>query len=258
MKNHDLKLVRRVFLILLGIIALQKTAWTQVKLGADVWCPFTCDSKIDDKPGIITEVIYQALKSAKFEMKYEILSWARAIKLAESQKLNGLLGAYVSDVPEFLHPERPVITSRDCFYTNSDDNWNFHDTSSLKKRRIGIIKDYSYGELVDREKEVQRNKIFFEVSGDDPLIQNLNKMTAKRIDTILENEMVIDYALATGKVTSLKSAGCLDEKPLYVVFNPKDPANQKYIKAIDLFLKNHPDKVAAIVQKYRTKTSQKN
>lgn len=223
------------------------------KFGADIWCPFTCESNIEDKPGIVTEVVYQALKNAKIEMRYEVVSWARAIKLAEDQKLNGLLGAYLSDLPSFLHPTHPIISSRDCFYTNSSDPWEYREKSSLENRKIGVIKDYGYGEFIDQEKKLKRNKNFFEVTGDKPLVQNLRKIEAGRIDTVLENELVINHVKSLGQGTKLKSAGCLEKKEIYVVFNPKDQNNKKYIQAIDLYIKSNPQKIATIIQKYKIK-----
>lgn len=221
-------------------------------MGADDWCPFSCNSPITEKPGIVTEIVKEAFASAGFELDYRYLSWARAIKLAEQDQLSGLLGAYLADLPNFITTKNPIIRSRDCFFVNNDDVWKYQDSQSLTSRKIGIIKDYTYGETIEKMKKQKANKVFFESTGEDALNQNIKKLELKRLDTLLENEMVIGYLKSQGKLPAFKSVGCLEKKDIYVVFNPKNPKNKDYVKVVDQFLEKNTDRIKAITDKYVT------
>lgn len=237
----------RLYFIFLIFLSFLNSAYSndtknsgRLVLAADDWCPFTCTETNSQGLGIVPDIVKEALSGSSFEMKYKMMNWARSIEMAKQNDIQGILGAYKSDVPQFLFSNKPQVISRDCIYGLSHKKLNYTVLKSLKDKKVGIVNGYSYGEEVDQFKASEDGKkIFFETSGDDPLKQNIKKILAERIDFILENELVIKYsALHDTDVKKLKSFACLSPKEIYAAFNNVDTRNAEVIKILNKFMES--------------------
>lgn len=228
----------------------------EIILASDEWCPMTCAESNKQGRGLVTDIIEAALKGSSYRLKYKMINWARAIEMAKKNEVQGILGAYKSDVPDFLFSDRPQVVSHDCFYGLAEKQWKYENFNSLIGKKVGIINGYSYGEQLDEYKgsEVGK-KIFFETSGDHPLMQNLNKLQSQRLDFILENELVINYNKITGDPVykKLVSYGCLSPKEIYAAFNKTDLRNPEIVHMISKFMNSTSGqkKVKELIEKYQ-------
>jgi polar amino acid transport system substrate-binding protein len=229
-----------------------------VKLQADVWCPFNCKDT-DANPGYMVEIAKIAFDSIKMDVEYKNKSWNKAIDEARKGVTNGIIGAAVTDAPDFIYPSNALGRSKNCFFTAPSSTWSFTDAGSLKKARIGVIEGYTYGEpfetyvqayLAEKAKELEEekkknpkakakddiNSLIQAVPGDQALALNMKKVNAKppRIEAFVEDESVLKNHLhAAGQPeTTFRNAGCLKPDNLSIAFGPNDPKGKEYAKAL--------------------------
>lgn len=226
----------------------------KVILASDEWCPFFCYEN-NQATGILTELIKEALHGSNFDLEIKVINWARAVEMAKQGEISGLIGAYKDDVPNFLFSVLPPYSSSDCFYGLSNNKFIYQGIKSLNNQRVGIINSYGYGAEIDSYKVTEAGKkIFFEVSGEDPLIQNLSKLEAGRLDLIIENQAVINHlAKKNEKYKKITSKGCLKEKEVHIAFSPVKEENKEVVTLFSNYLKSKKGqkKINELKKKYQ-------
>lgn len=210
---------------------------TKVILASDEWCPFYCVNTTVG-PGVLPEILNEAFKNSDYELEVKNIIWSRALDMANKAKINGIIGCYKEDAPDFLYPKIAPAVSRDCYYSKKQDNWKYTGSDSLLGKKVGIVNSYSYGAETDSLKITEMGKkIFIEVTGDTPLLQNIKKLDAGRLDLILENEAVINFLKSNkNQDTNLISHGCNSDKEIYFAFSPKHPESPSILKIVNNFL----------------------
>lgn len=205
------------------------------------------------------EIAKIAFDSINVDFEYKNKSWNKAIDDARKGLTNGIIGASVTDGPDFIYPSTPLGRTKNCFYTATSSTWSFTDAASLKKLRIGVIEGYTYGEpfeayvqayVAEKTKELEEekkknpnarakddvNSLVQAVPGDQSLALNIKKLTAKppRIDTFVEDESVLKNHLHASDQTEsiFRNAGCLKPDVLFIAFGPKDPKGKEYAKVL--------------------------
>jgi len=118
-----------------------------------------------------------------------------------------------------------------------EDAFPFKGVESLQGKRIGIIRDYGYGDevnaLVAMNKKTPGGVQV--VSGDDALEQNIKKLLAGRIDVVVEIGQVMDYKLKTmGLADKIVPVGSVREEYVYLAFSPALPQSRKLAQQFDL------------------------
>ena len=218
-----------LLLILISLFGSKASLAQSVSLLTDEWCPYTCQLN-SDKPGILVEVANKIFPQAGIEVDYQLINWARAIKIVRVGYEDALLGAYKSDSPDFIFHQEPILHSQMCFYVKASDSWSYTGLDSLAKRHISVINGYSYGESFDQYMQ-QHPKNIMLLTG-DALVDRVSIMLNKnRIDTILEDKYVFHDTKQTGQ---LKEAGCLPKEGVYIAFSPANKVRaQAFVKLID-------------------------
>lgn len=204
-----------------------------VTLVADQWCPYNCDPKDTTNPGILIEVAKYSLGKAGHTVEYSNVPWARAIEDARSGKYTGIVGAYKDDAPDFVFSDKGVMPSTNDFFVKAGSAWKFEGISSLEAISLGAIRDYSYGEEVDKYITAnQANPAKVQItSGDDALTKNIEKLLAGRIGAIIEDAAVMNFELKkSGKTGQVVGAGTFGGDDVYVAFSPKFPNSAAYAK----------------------------
>lgn len=199
----------------LVLIAQSSLASSPVSLLADEWCPYTCQPE-SSKPGILVEISDKIFADSNAPLDFQLVNWARAIKVVRAGKADALLGAYISDSPDFIFHTKPIIYSQMCFFINDADNWQYTGLDSLSDRFVSVINGYSYGEAFD-DFIIQSPKNIINLAGDELINRELMMLRKKRINTILEDKYVFNDRL---KSNHLKSAGCLKKEGVYIAFSP--------------------------------------
>ncbi|MBF0205913.1 MAG: transporter substrate-binding domain-containing protein [Oligoflexia bacterium] len=239
MKGLSLSLKRTaIFLCLcVGMLALNPCAFTAETLSirADVWMPYNGEPAGD--VGYMVEVLKKVYSEFNVVIDYQTMPWARAIKEVRDGNFDAVIGAYKMDVPDFVFPQEHFTIGGEAFFVLSSKTWEFKDHSSLKQQKMGCIKDYSYGEDID--KYIKENPTMVEcVSGDDPLEQNIKKLIAGRIDVLIEDAAVFWWKVhsMSGIKEKVKSAGSLGKNtPMYIAFSPQDKKKAKSKEYADKF-----------------------
>jgi len=202
----------------------------EITIRADIYCPYNCEPQ-SEKPGLLIEIVKYAFEKAGHTVQYEILNWSRAVLETRKGKYNAIVGAYKGDAPDFVFPENGLAISQVCFYVKKENTWEFDGINSLSKVSIGVINDYSYGELLDKyieehKKDPERVQVN---AGNDALEKNLSKLIKDRITVVVEDQAVMGYLLKKmGQSDAVRKAGCLEAQNIYVAFSPENPKSHEY------------------------------
>lgn len=193
-----------------------------VTVVGDPWCPYNCEPE-SERPGFGIEIAREALAFAGHDLHYRTLPWDEALAEVRKGTFTAVIGASKDEVPDFVFPERPIGSSNDVVVARAGDPWKYAGPESLAGRRVGGIKDYSYGEVLDAWFEKHPAAVL--VEGDDPKELLMKKLLAKDIDAFVEDTAVMaDYARRRGVLGLIAIAGrAADPTPVYVAFSPAHP-----------------------------------
>jgi polar amino acid transport system substrate-binding protein len=202
----------------LSAMAEEKT----LTIAADVWCPINCDPTGTEQ-GIGIDLAREIFAPLGYKVAYVTMPWARALQEAREGKVDAVVGANHSDDPSLIFPKTPLSATNDNLYARKDDHFPFTDISSLREKRIGIIRDYGYGErvkaLIAQQASLPGGLQI--VSGDDALEQNIKKLLAGRIDIAVESGIIMSYKLKKmGLTDKIRQVGGWAEDYTYIAFSP--------------------------------------
>ena len=193
-----------------------------ITVAADAWCPYNCDER-SREPGFMIDITKEILGAAGYTVNYKNQSWASAMTDVASGKVDAVVGAGEAEARRLVLAAEPLGENKTCYYTRSDDLFNFKVGRPLSKRRIGVISGYLYGDPLDQY--VAANRANYNlvqiVTGDKPLLQNIRKLKARRIDTLVENMLVMEFSKSKYNVEDIRLAGCEGPLPLYIAFSPR-------------------------------------
>lgn len=206
-----------------------------LNIRADEWFPMNGDPS-SDSPGYMIELAQAIFEPKGIKVNYEVLPWDRAVSLTRKGAIHCVVGAYKEDTPDFLFPSEHWGVDTVHFYILAGDRWKYTgQRSSLKKRRIGLISAYSYGEEFDAFAKENTGLNFQYMTGNDALSKNIKKLLSLRINTIVESRFVME---AKRKALELEeqivSAGQLAPGfPMYIACSPNHPDTQAYVTMVD-------------------------
>ncbi|WP_082629027.1 substrate-binding periplasmic protein [Pseudomonas sp. TTU2014-080ASC] len=223
-----------LLLLLIGYSELSRSE--TLKIAADEWCPVNCEEG-SERPGIFVELARDIFAEFGIRVEYQTMNWARTLQLVRRGGLNGAIGAGVEDAPDFLFHDVPMAMSRNCFYTRLDSTWTWGGVNSLDGQTLGVINDYSYGDILNTYISAYRNDASRVqlASGDRALALSLGKLQRKRLDVVLENPWVVEAMLAKkGRAGTVREAGCRSpDVPIYIAFSPVLESSVRYAKIFD-------------------------
>ena len=189
---------------------------------SDVWCPFNCAMGNADQ-GFMIDVAREILGTQGYKVEYQTQSWSDSRTAVANGKKDAVVGASREEAIGLVLAEEPLGENKNCFYTGIDDPFIFQGVAGLVKRRIAVSAGYLYGSSIDRY--VEDHRANFDLvqlgTGDQPLLQNIRKLKAKRLDTLIENQHVMDYSLRKYRISGIRLAGCEAPTPLYMAISPK-------------------------------------
>ncbi|MBF0302673.1 MAG: transporter substrate-binding domain-containing protein [Desulfamplus sp.] len=208
-----------------------------ITLRADNWYPYNGEPD-SEKPGYIIEIADYIFKKAGHQIDYKLLNWARTCREVESGKWNGAVGGSYKETPDCIFPEEELGIMRNTFYVKKGETtWRYSGIESLKLVKVGIIKDYSYGndELNDYLKTEKSNLVQV-VYGDNPLASNIKKLLTGRIDVLIEDKFVLEaVAHKMGVLRDVEIAGELSTNEsdyVFIAFSPNNPKSKEYANLI--------------------------
>lgn len=202
-----------------------------IVIAGDQWCPINCVPN-SEKPGFLIEVMEAIFPAPQYTVVYKNMPWERAIAAARAGTVNGIIGAYKSDAPDFIYPQNEQMMVSFNLYALQETSWQFTGISSLKRLTIGVVKGYSYLEQLDRYIERYKNdqsKLVFSY-GNTPLQSNIKQLVDRRLDAIIANDFVLRNLEQQMKLESpLKQIAKLTRgEPAYIAFSPTERHSSTY------------------------------
>lgn len=201
---------------------------------SDYYCPYICDPQ-SANPGYMVEILKKVFTKAGFKIDIKITNWARSIKEARTNRVQGLIATSKGDAPDLIYPLQPLGKMKAAFYIPKNSAWSFDDSYSFINARIGVVNAYWYGERLDQVLK-SGHKSFFPFSGSKPLEKILKMIFSRRLDGFIENEVILHYTLSEKKIpkTELQRVRWIEiEDPyLFVAFSPKNPKSQVYAEIL--------------------------
>lgn len=222
-------------LLWIGLAALPTAYADTITLRADNWCPYNCEPN-SDQPGYMVEIAKEVFAKAGHQIDYQLLNWARALEEVRAGKFNGVVGCSKGDAGDFIFTENELGLSLNGFAVRVADSWDYQGLDSLGKRKLGVVRDYSYGDAINAYLEKHKSDPNIETaSGDNALEINLRKLSKGRIDTIVDGKAVLGYNIKRLSLDKeLKLTPSSEEgDPVYIAFGPNQPNSAAYSKLLN-------------------------
>jgi polar amino acid transport system substrate-binding protein len=195
--------------------------------------------------GYTAALIREAYKDQGWDVKIEFYPWARALHLARTGEVDGLMPEYFNSSRknefQYSFPFRggPLVLykRKGEAITFSTDPAKDQDRAlrALKARRFGVVRGYLNTPVFDAAHYLMK-----EEASDDAT--NLRKLVYKRIDFAVIDQRVAEYLIRTqypdyaDKIEPMQPA--LAENPLYIAFSLKAPNHAAARTAFDRGLAN--------------------
>jgi len=203
----------------------------EITIAADEWCPYNCVPG-SDKPGYIVEIATLIFAKKGHHVVYKTDSWNRTLKGVQKGIYNGAIAATTEELPNGIFPENNLGFYGNYFVVRAESEWRYESLSSLSNIKLGVIKDYNYGESINNY--IQQSPSIFVKSGSDAVKKNLGDLYRGIIDVYLEDNNVANYeAKQLHLEKQIKLAGSEGEPiALYIGFTPKARHSQQYAQIL--------------------------
>lgn len=233
-------LLQWLLLPVFGLVVICANAATPasnriLSIRADSWYPVNGDPQ-SAQPGFQIELARQIFTAHGYRLDYQVMPWTRAVRLVRDGKINCIVGALRSEVPDFVFPGSHWGMGSHSFYTLKGNPWHYHDLTSLKGQKIGLIANYSYSPAFDQLARQRTNSDQFQfINTSDPLRSNIRKLLAHHLTTFVEIRMIADAKLhALGLEGQVIPAGNLTAPlPLYLACSPALSISQDIVRWVD-------------------------
>lgn len=177
-------MLKQHFLILCLILTLQLLHSNNKTLisASSNWPPYV-DAESETN-GICLEIIREAFKTQDYTVKILIIPWSRAV--------NGVIEGTYDILPDVWFTKQrsenllfsdPFLTNKIKILSRKNDQFSFVDIDSLKGKKVGYVRDFSYSQ------EFEDSDIFEKVATNF-FIQNIYQLLSNKVDLTLEDELV--------------------------------------------------------------------
>lgn len=221
-------------LILLLALVSQQTHSEEIRVAAIDWCPNICPQQ-PNKPGYVVELIERIYANSDFRVEIDYFPWSRAINNVRFRQHDALLAPGKKEAPDLIYPHHAVGNQTMCFYTATNNRWQFNGEQSLKGLQIGVAADTSIEEL--NNYMLRNPKQFqFKPYSQDYIRRSTLKLFKDRFDTFIFTRNATQYELKlSGLYDQVRNAGCVSSTPIYMAFTPNKHKQQKVNKAKAFF-----------------------
>lgn len=117
----------------------------QLKLAATNFPPYYGEDMPNGGP--FSELTRQAFAEAGYQVSIEFIPWARAVEWGKEGKIDGLIGAWVTEqrAPYFIETV-PVMTNKLVFYRQLGSNTAFESFEDIARQKLWIGSVYGYAQ----------------------------------------------------------------------------------------------------------------
>jgi ABC-type amino acid transport substrate-binding protein len=158
---------------------------TEVKLGADIWPPFT---DVSENTSILTVLVQEALYRRNINSDIEFDKWKDVMNKIDGGELDGSPALWES--PERMEKyffSKPYLYSQLVLVGRKGSDVGATSFKDLEGKKIGIVQDYAYGDFEGRDK--------VELIDGKGNQNNLEKLLSGDIEYMLVDALIIQYML---------------------------------------------------------------
>lgn len=222
-------------LIYLSIVLLFSNSFAENKVisaVSNIYPPFV-DPEIPTD-GLSVEIIRAAFETQGYTITLNYKLWSDALDGVKEGKYDILVGAwFTKERTKYLIYSDPYSFIRIKFAKRKGDTFEYMGISSLRGKKIGIIKDFGYSDKFN-------NATNFIKVGADSITQNFRKLVNGEIDLTLEDETVAIAKIKKSNPDLLKyiefTKTPLTKRGNYVVSGLKNPRHKELIHAFNIGL----------------------
>jgi polar amino acid transport system substrate-binding protein len=174
--------------ILLSILIISSVSGiaqtTKLKLGSDVWPPFT---NVDNEKSFALDLVKEALNRIDIQSSTEILSFDEVISAIDRGDIDGSAALWLNAEREQKYIfSKPYLHNQLILVGRKGSAVKDISIADLDGKRVGVVENYAYG---DPENP---NVIIVEGKSDQ---KNLERLLSKQIDYMLVDDLLIQYML---------------------------------------------------------------
>lgn len=229
---------RVCFLLCLATIALRPGitvghAAEVMKIRADVWMPVNGDPAAAN-PGYAVEMLRAIFPPQGIEIDYQTMPWPEALKAAEKGEIDGVIGASKIEAAKMVVPSETIAVARVGLFALKGSNWNYANTESFAKIRLGAIEAYDYWEALNDYIQHHAAPQILLLKGKTPLTDGIEKLRHGEIDVLPETIPVFIWALKGQKLSmsDFRIVYTHEGDDVFVAFAP-NAAGRRFAKLLD-------------------------
>jgi polar amino acid transport system substrate-binding protein len=222
---------------------------------SDTFCPYTCEPG-GAAPGYLVEAAQKIFAAKGVTVTYEVVAWDAAIEAVRAGKHGAIIGAFKKDTPDFVFPAATMGASRFTFLVRKGDAWRYAGVPSLKGKKLGLTKDYTYGDAIEAFLKANPGTDV-RVEGTDPLDLNVKNLLTKRVDVVVEESNVVLFKSGQRRLGDLveKAGESENAEEMYLAFSPALPRSKEWSRlfseGLDAMRKS--GELGALLKKYGVK-----
>lgn len=213
------------------LLSVQEADAQTLTFAADKWCPVNCDPG-SERPGYMVEIVEAILEPKGYDIRYVTLNWPRALLYTRAGRFDAVFGALKGGAPDFVFPSEPQGKTEIGFFVRKSSNWQFTSENSLQDKRVGLIRDYAYGDELETLLASRTRRTY--AGGDEPLKINMLQLKAGRIDILVEDVSVFHHtARDLGLEKEFRLEKSFAREDIYAAFSPAKPASVRLAKMLN-------------------------
>jgi polar amino acid transport system substrate-binding protein len=235
-------------------------AQTPISIRGDDWLPISGDGARGER-GLMADIAEAALAIDGKKLDYRMQSWDSAVEDVRAGKADCIVGALKSDAPDFVFPKQPWTVSKQTVYSSNSKQYQVGSIDDLKKIKLGVSLDYSYGDALDAyiQENLARPSLILAVpSTNRPLRSLFTRALTGQIDGFLETNVVAEENLRRARLTEqlvARGSPVQEEDLLYIACSPAKASSKALVEGFDsqLAAMRADGRLQAILDKYGMK-----
>ncbi len=174
-----------VLFFILSSAAISTPPQKIIKITNGEWAPFM--SQLLPHDGFVSHIVSEAFKTVGVKVEYGFFPWIRAYNNARGREWDCSIAWYYSDErAEIFHFSDPVFIEKQVLFFLKSKPIQWNTINDLKKKRIGAVFGYIYGEEFKKAEEI--DIITVDRVQSDAL--NIKKLLLRRVDAIAMSQLV--------------------------------------------------------------------
>ncbi len=189
----------------------------------------------DDAKNVVVDISKEALKRVGYEVKIRFVPWERAMREAQSGKVDGIIGAwYKKERTEFFEYTDVVNTQTLILFKRTGQEIEYKTLMDLKDYTFGVVRGWTYTKEFDNADFLQKKVV-------SKSKQNILKLIHGRVDIVPEVKEEVEELMNSElpeHIGSIETVGePLKVQEIYTMISKKNPNHKKIAEDFNKGLK---------------------